>query len=124
MYQVGQAVIVYGNTLAIINHKHTQGMYGLKPLIGNNVFPDKHESEIRPATVDEILAEIQKHGWKTQVDYIDSPTGWIRLYDTNTDPCHIWSNPQDAEEMEALGKELITLSRIEKALKICNEKPV
>jgi len=70
-YKVGQAVILVGDNLAVINAIHPQGMYGFKPLLGSAMLFDKHESEIRPATEAEILAEIAKHGWElTDIEYI------------------------------------------------------
>ena len=121
-YQVGQAVIVYGDTLAIINHKHTQGMYGLKPLIGNNVFPDKHESEMRPATEDEILSEIQKQGWKDYSHLFVKSTvvmkDYFALQKTNTWLFEIQYNPEDTSDLKKYCEEGLIVDRIITALNL------
>jgi hypothetical protein len=61
MYQVGQAVINGFDNLGFIQklYTHAAQMQNLKG--EDYVMPVS--SIKRPATVDEILAEIQKHGW-------------------------------------------------------------
>jgi hypothetical protein len=79
-YKIGQAVIISDAYLALVNYKHLYGIYGFKPLLGNNETFDKHESSLRPATAAEILAEIQKHGWEKDEWHIySSPLDYFEL---------------------------------------------
>jgi hypothetical protein len=118
-YQVGQAVIISNNDLSVVNSNQPKGMYGVKTLIRNTIIFDKHESEIRPATEDEILAEIQKHGWGlANILNIDSPSTNVYLQRPRQDYSWQVHHVSYVENYEIFGNECLVACRISKALNL------
>jgi hypothetical protein len=120
-YKIGQAVIISDAYLALVNYKHLYGIYGFKPLLGNNETFDKHESSLRPATEAEILAEIQKHGWKEKTSkwLYASPSGQLELMDNDSWQPIIHRSPLP-DQFEFFGNECIQAARIITALNLSN----
>jgi hypothetical protein len=118
-YQVGQAVIISDAYLALVNYKHSQGLYNFKPLLDNNETFDKHESSFRPATEAEILAEIQKHGWATSnILNIDSPSTDVYLQRARQDYNWQIHHSSYVENYDIFGNECLVAARISKALNL------
>jgi hypothetical protein len=118
-YQVGQAVIISNTYLVLVNYKHSQGLYGFKPLLGNNETFDKHESSFRPATEAEILAEIQKHGWAfPNILNIDSPSTNVYLQRTRKDYNWQIHHVSHVENYEIFGNECLVAHTIITALNL------
>jgi hypothetical protein len=120
-YKTGQAVIISNNDLAVVNSNQPKGMYRVKTLIRNTIIFDKHESEIRPATEAEILAEIQKHGWKQKTSkwLYASPSGQLELMNNDSWQPIIHRSPLP-DQFEFFGNECIQAARISKALNLAN----
>jgi hypothetical protein len=120
-YKIGQAVIISNNDLSVVNSNQPKGMYGVKTLIRNTIIFDKHESEIRPATEAEILAEIQKHGWATSnILNIDSPSTDVYLQRTRQDYNWQIHHSSYVENYEIFGNECLVACRIITALNLAN----
>ena len=120
-YKTGQAVIISNNDLAVVNSNQPKGMYRVKTLIRNTIIFDKHESEIRPATEAEILAEIQKHGWKQSNStwLYTSPTEHLELMNNDGWQPIIKRQPLP-DQFEFFGNDCIQASRIITALNLAN----
>ena len=119
-YKIGQAVI----------YDKPNGTKCLSFLLGGTTGWSFDYEEIetplynsRLATEAEILAEIQKHGWKRTNSWrCISPSGQLELMDNDGWQPIIYRQPLP-DQFEFFGNECIQAARISKALNLANEKP-
>jgi hypothetical protein len=120
-YQVGQAVIYLDNgepQLGFINNTNFM-RYSVVNLADSHYTIISDDS--RPATEAEILAEIQKHGWKQSNSkwLYASPSGQLELMNNDSWQPIIKRQPLP-DQFEFFGNECIQAARIITALNLAN----
>ena len=124
-YQVGQAVIIQWdkNTELIVTYEKTKGdtIY-TGGFINANDSGFVNSKTVRPATEAEILAEIQKHGWKDYSHLFVKSTvvrkDYFALQKTNTWRFEIQYNPEDTSDLKNYCEEGLIVDRIITALNL------
>jgi len=118
MYQVGQAVISPSGSILVKDE-----IYSWVELISGSMIRIIGSEPKIAATEAEILAEIEKHGWKVDHGY-SSPLGFISISKVaNTWRPSGW-NTNISERLLEFGNECIQAHRIITALNLANEKPL
>jgi uncharacterized metal-binding protein len=122
MYQVGQAVInIHNNCVGVVTRVHSASI-GVDGLTSKKNWFDWTINHTRSATEAEILAEIQKHGWKDYSHLFVKSTvvmkDYFALQKTNTWRFEIQYNPEDTSDLKEYCEEGLIAHRIITALNL------
>jgi hypothetical protein len=120
-YKIGQAAITEYGDVAFITEQ-TKTTYNYVMLRWSDIrFSVGKKKFKRPATEAEILAEIQKHGWKQKTSkwLYASPSGQLELMNNDGWQPIIYRQPLP-DQFEFFGNQCIQAARILKALNLAN----
>jgi hypothetical protein len=123
-YKIGQAVMItfsLAKEMLFIYQENKDPYVKCTGLIYPNDSATVLIQSTRPATEAEILAEIQKHGWKQKTSkwLYASPSGQLELMNNDSWQPIIHRSPLH-DQFEFFGNECIQAARISKALNLAN----